>query len=607
FPLPANDEQRRIVKKVEDRRGVLVQGPPGTGKSHTISNLIAHFLARGKRILVTSETPRALEVLRHKLQHDMPEIEKLCVVWLGSGSDSQEALRKSVDGITHQKANWNATKEQSQIDHLVHRLDVERKEQARLRHDLRACRESDIYRHESVFGRYTGTLQNIAIQVNENRERYQWFADRPLGTSDPPVQPDELLKMLQIHRRLTNELVEQLQSRLFPVEKLIQPNEFRRLVDAEQKADLANRVASDKRKYPGYERLSAVAREKRDAIRGILGGILATQDTLSKHFHSWAERAAREIVGDNDRIWRHMLSETIGHVQRVENLIAEQGELDVVGLEGKDLRPVQEHISALKKHLESGRGLGLWIFSARVVKDARYVLRSTTVNGKPCKGVKELNHILAWIEITAKLGVVHDMWKATATPPTGNAECQCHAYRDLCKPIELALTLQGRIKAVLEACGEDPGILFPAWHSQDEVRAFNEALDALTIEEDLATANLRFSPLVEALQHDNASGASHASTEQLLRGVSLRDVGMYQEAFELLSSLHTWARDYNFTCDVHERFSSCAPRTCENYDNTYNEAIWNERFSGFADVWTWAKADRWLDEVSDKEQPKRIQ
>src|SRR5439155_8868512 len=42
FPLPANDEQKRIVQKIEHRRGVLVQGPPGTGKSHTIANLISH-------------------------------------------------------------------------------------------------------------------------------------------------------------------------------------------------------------------------------------------------------------------------------------------------------------------------------------------------------------------------------------------------------------------------------------------------------------------------------------------------------------------------------------------------------------------------------------
>ena len=50
FPHPSNDAQRKIVNRVSKSHGVLVQGPPGTGKSHTIANLICHFLAVGKRV-----------------------------------------------------------------------------------------------------------------------------------------------------------------------------------------------------------------------------------------------------------------------------------------------------------------------------------------------------------------------------------------------------------------------------------------------------------------------------------------------------------------------------------------------------------------------------
>ncbi|MCB1048683.1 MAG: AAA family ATPase, partial [Calditrichaeota bacterium] len=63
FPLPANREQRQIVRALESDRHVLVQGPPGTGKSHTIANLMCHLLATGKRVLITAETARALKVL----------------------------------------------------------------------------------------------------------------------------------------------------------------------------------------------------------------------------------------------------------------------------------------------------------------------------------------------------------------------------------------------------------------------------------------------------------------------------------------------------------------------------------------------------------------
>ena len=66
FPLPANEAQREIVRRLTANQGVLVQGPPGTGKSHTIVNLICHALATGQRVLVTSHAVRALKVLQRK-------------------------------------------------------------------------------------------------------------------------------------------------------------------------------------------------------------------------------------------------------------------------------------------------------------------------------------------------------------------------------------------------------------------------------------------------------------------------------------------------------------------------------------------------------------
>ena len=54
FPKPFNDEQVEIIRRLEKNDGVVVQGPPGTGKTHTISNIICHYLALGRRVLVVS-------------------------------------------------------------------------------------------------------------------------------------------------------------------------------------------------------------------------------------------------------------------------------------------------------------------------------------------------------------------------------------------------------------------------------------------------------------------------------------------------------------------------------------------------------------------------
>jgi hypothetical protein len=81
FPMAYNDEQVSIVQKLEHGNGVVVQGPPGTGKTHTIANIICHYLAQGKRVLVTSRGESALNEVIGKL----PErIRPLCVGLLSS-------------------------------------------------------------------------------------------------------------------------------------------------------------------------------------------------------------------------------------------------------------------------------------------------------------------------------------------------------------------------------------------------------------------------------------------------------------------------------------------------------------------------------------------
>lgn len=89
----ANREQLEIARAIERTSSVLVQGPPGTGKTHTIANLLGHFLAQGKKVLITSSKAKALDVLKEKLPN---EIEALCVSAIGGAT---EDLERSVNAI----------------------------------------------------------------------------------------------------------------------------------------------------------------------------------------------------------------------------------------------------------------------------------------------------------------------------------------------------------------------------------------------------------------------------------------------------------------------------------------------------------------------------
>ncbi len=77
FPKAFNDEQLRIIQLLDVSDGVVVQGPPGTGKTHTIANVICHYLASGKRVLVTSMKDPALAVLHEQLPDEIQPVSHL--------------------------------------------------------------------------------------------------------------------------------------------------------------------------------------------------------------------------------------------------------------------------------------------------------------------------------------------------------------------------------------------------------------------------------------------------------------------------------------------------------------------------------------------------
>jgi ATP-dependent exoDNAse (exonuclease V) alpha subunit len=71
FHLPSNNEQDRIISTLDNNDVVVVKGPPGTGKTHTIANLICHYLNEGKKVLVTSAKDSSLSVIRSMLPQNL--------------------------------------------------------------------------------------------------------------------------------------------------------------------------------------------------------------------------------------------------------------------------------------------------------------------------------------------------------------------------------------------------------------------------------------------------------------------------------------------------------------------------------------------------------
>jgi hypothetical protein len=132
-------EQVEIARALQRHGAVIVQGPPGTGKSHTIANLVGHLVADGQRVLVTSQTTKALRVLR---EHIVEELRPLCVALLDQDLEGRAQLEAAVRGI----AERLTVAQEPQLLREIEALGASRAQLvdvvARLSENLRAARES---------------------------------------------------------------------------------------------------------------------------------------------------------------------------------------------------------------------------------------------------------------------------------------------------------------------------------------------------------------------------------------------------------------------------------------------------------------------------------
>lgn len=172
FPKPFNDEQARIVQLLETSDGVVVQGPPGTGKTHTIANIICHWLANGRRVLVTSMRDPALAVLRDQL----PEaIRPLAISLLAAEQDGVNQFEHSIQKIASEVQSLDALALGREIARLEETIDAFHGRLKRIDIDLGRWAKLNLSRVD--LGGESIDPQDAAAEVLQNTGQFEWIPD----------------------------------------------------------------------------------------------------------------------------------------------------------------------------------------------------------------------------------------------------------------------------------------------------------------------------------------------------------------------------------------------------------------------------------------------
>ena len=89
-PRSADSSQLAAVMAAAAGHDFVLEGPPGTGKSQTITNIIAHCLSLGKRVLFVAEKRAALDVVHRRLRED--GLEPFCLELHSNKSGKADVL-----------------------------------------------------------------------------------------------------------------------------------------------------------------------------------------------------------------------------------------------------------------------------------------------------------------------------------------------------------------------------------------------------------------------------------------------------------------------------------------------------------------------------------
>ncbi len=201
FPKAFNDSQVQIIDRLEENDGVVVQGPPGTGKTHTIANIICHYLATGRSVLVTSKGEPALSVLQEQIPDELRSLTISLIANERQGMKQIEAAVELLAGLVsktslrelNQEAESNKLRVK-QLNKEIVQIDGKIKEwglkQLNPVGEKLTCAGSDI------------TAMELAQLVINDNGVHDWLLDE-LGSSDKynPKFTDADIAKIRIARR----------------------------------------------------------------------------------------------------------------------------------------------------------------------------------------------------------------------------------------------------------------------------------------------------------------------------------------------------------------------------------------------------------------------
>lgn len=397
FPKPFNSEQIQIIDRLEQSDGVVVQGPPGTGKTHTIANVICHYLAEGKRVLVTSKGESALAVLRDQLP---AAIQDLTVSLLTSERDGLKQLEQGIANITTEVTTLNPQDVSRQIDRLHSRIGKLHQGIAEIDRELASWAKKNIDEAPGSLGGLKPA--EMAKAVLEQTIAHEWFPDALDSRSEHEVTFSDIdIEALVKARQKTGEDIVYLKIPLPSVESVPSASQMtdlhRQLLEYKQLNQTLDDKTIESLKDPSKEDLANPERlhrllEKAEKTASLLRDAAATRRKLSDPWIAWLKTGHEN---------QHAASPAFSVVQKgraeLDRLATTRRQFIGVAIEWPDEEDDDEHLLEAVKNVAAGKSAFSMLSLGK--KTAKQRLQKIRINGQSPKSAEDWQ----WIESHAVL------------------------------------------------------------------------------------------------------------------------------------------------------------------------------------------------------------
>ncbi len=375
FPLPWNDEQKRIAERLDANYGVVVKGPPGTGKSHTIANLISRFLAQGKTVLVTSQTSKALEVLRNKLPEN---IRSLAVSQLHQTAKRDQVLQESIAEISSNLGERHTKFSEQNAERLRKYLQQLREEKALLANQIRQYILIDSSAKIEIDEEQIKPIDaaKFVSQYKESKE-LQWFTDRIHFEKEPNFEEQDLVDFYSLLSELNLEDRDLHRFQLPEISNLPPENTITETFSAHRelsaKAKMADNILDSLNSDSNPNELFKILLERLSNAKQIL--LSLTEDYQQEIFELC-------VLSQNEREkWNVVIGKITQKIQLIGKNNTNTIGYEITGNSAMPLEDTLEAIFILKKKTEKEPRIG-GLTKLLLPSNAKKVLENYKVDGR---------------------------------------------------------------------------------------------------------------------------------------------------------------------------------------------------------------------------------